>query len=205
MDSVTLIIFFVFDTLIFIGVLAWVLSRRSQQRNSQMPPSAFGSPIEPSGPIESDDIRDLLRRGQKLHAIKRYREGTGAGLKEAKDAIEEIERQMGQNAPSNPPLSGPSLSITVTSVQEGASDSAALDGTEIVEMVRRGQKIEAIKLYRELTDCDLKEAKDSVEFIERTLKEMQETTPNTPPAGTFNNPESPFDTSTSFDSDERRR
>ena len=33
-------------------------------------------------------ILDALRRGQKIEAIKLYREGTGAGLKEAKDSID---------------------------------------------------------------------------------------------------------------------
>jgi ribosomal protein L7/L12 len=38
------------------------------------------------------EIQDLLRRGRKIDAIKVYRERTGLGLKEAKDAVEEIER-----------------------------------------------------------------------------------------------------------------
>ena len=36
------------------------------------------------------DIVDLVRAGNKIEAIKRYRELTGVGLKEAKDAIDEI-------------------------------------------------------------------------------------------------------------------
>jgi ribosomal protein L7/L12 len=38
------------------------------------------------------EVRDLIRRGDKIEAIKRYREQTGVGLKEAKDAIENMER-----------------------------------------------------------------------------------------------------------------
>lgn len=34
-----------------------------------------------------------LRKGNKIEAIKAYREVTGVGLKEAKDAIEAMERQ----------------------------------------------------------------------------------------------------------------
>ena len=36
---------------------------------------------------------------------------------------------------------------------------------EVVELVRAGKKIEAIKLYREITGMDLKEAKEAVEAI----------------------------------------
>ncbi len=42
----------------------------------------------------SDLITSLLMRGNKIEAIKAYREQTGYGLKEAKDAIDAMERQM---------------------------------------------------------------------------------------------------------------
>jgi ribosomal protein L7/L12 len=37
------------------------------------------------------EVRDLVRRGKKIEAIKRYRELTHCGLKEAKDAIDAME------------------------------------------------------------------------------------------------------------------
>jgi Ribosomal protein L7/L12 C-terminal domain len=39
-----------------------------------------------------DGIEALLRNGKKIEAIKVYRERTGLGLREAKDAVEEIEK-----------------------------------------------------------------------------------------------------------------
>ncbi len=47
------------------------------------------------GSEENKQIEDLLRRGNKIEAIRIYRERTGVGLKEAKDAVEEIERRLG--------------------------------------------------------------------------------------------------------------
>jgi ribosomal protein L7/L12 len=38
---------------------------------------------------DMDDIRDLVAAGKKITAIKEYRARTGAGLAEAKKAIEE--------------------------------------------------------------------------------------------------------------------
>jgi ribosomal protein L7/L12 len=38
-------------------------------------------------PVDDPEIQDLLAKGNEMQAIKRYRELTGAGLKEAKDAI----------------------------------------------------------------------------------------------------------------------
>jgi ribosomal protein L7/L12 len=46
----------------------------------------------------ASDLHPVLREledGRKIQAIKKYRELTGAGLKEAKDAVEEIARQRG--------------------------------------------------------------------------------------------------------------
>lgn len=40
-----------------------------------------------------EEIAGLLREGKKVQAIKVYREATGAGLVEAKEAVEELERQ----------------------------------------------------------------------------------------------------------------
>ena len=41
--------------------------------------------------------------------------------------------------------------------------------TEALKWVRKGNKIEAIKVYRELTGVGLKEAKDAVEALERQM------------------------------------
>ncbi|AXB43409.1 ribosomal protein L7/L12 [Amycolatopsis albispora] len=39
---------------------------------------------------EFDDVRALLDEGKKIQAIKVYRERTGAGLREAKEAVERM-------------------------------------------------------------------------------------------------------------------
>jgi ribosomal protein L7/L12 len=45
-----------------------------------------------SDPILAPQVQDALRRGNKIEAIKIYRELTGVGLAEAKDAVEKAER-----------------------------------------------------------------------------------------------------------------
>ena len=37
-----------------------------------------------------DEVAGLVRAGRKIEAIKLYRETTGAGLKEAKDAVDRL-------------------------------------------------------------------------------------------------------------------
>ena len=40
--------------------------------------------------IAKEEVRAILDRGQKISAIKRYRELTGVGLKESKDLVESM-------------------------------------------------------------------------------------------------------------------
>lgn len=54
-----------------------------------------GEPLEVAAPAAvdgdlSDTIRALVRAGRMIDAIKLYRERTGAGLKDAKDAVDAI-------------------------------------------------------------------------------------------------------------------
>ena len=51
-------------------------------------------PQQPTSvPGMSPQVRELIATGNKIGAIKRYREESGLGLKEAKDAVDEFERQ----------------------------------------------------------------------------------------------------------------
>ncbi len=88
------------------------------------------------------EIQQLLRNGQTLEAIKRLRELTGLGLKEAKDAVD------GGRLPTAAPR--PAAQGPV--------------GDAVHQALQRGQLIEAIRLLREQQPgLGLKEAKDRVE------------------------------------------
>ncbi|MFE9325793.1 hypothetical protein ACIHDR_30160 [Nocardia sp. NPDC052278] len=41
-----------------------------------------------------DEIDELIRQGKKIHAIKLYRNLTGASLRDAKEAVEARERHL---------------------------------------------------------------------------------------------------------------
>jgi ribosomal protein L7/L12 len=101
---------------------------------------------EPARSAESlaVEIQALLSRGGKIAAIRLYREQTGAGLAEAKDAVERIGRGL-------VPLQ---------------HRTVAGDQTEqVLELLRAGKKIAAIKLHRAQTGASLKDAKDAVETL----------------------------------------
>jgi DNA-binding GntR family transcriptional regulator len=55
----------------------------------------FGQPVRPTLKAEVvQEIADLLRSGQKDAAIQVFREHTGAGLKDAREVIEGMERAL---------------------------------------------------------------------------------------------------------------
>lgn len=117
------------------------------------PPPLAGPP--PSQILASGPVADLLREGRKIEAIKRYREQTGVGLKEAKDAVEAMERG------DVPPL--PEAPRRITS-------EMAIDDAELRRHLAGGRLIDAIKRYRELTGLGLKESKDAIESLRDSMK-----------------------------------
>jgi len=66
-----------------------LVSRRGERAGSTGPRPSAAPPPPP-------DIDDLLRSGQKIEAIKRYRALHGVDLKTAKDAIDARARALGR-------------------------------------------------------------------------------------------------------------
>lgn len=102
--------------------------------------TSFASPAADSLPA---NVLDALRHGNNIEAIKRLRETTGLGLKEAKDVIDQHAR---------------GLAVGMTPVAPASTLPPA-----VAAALRRGNKIDAIKLLREHTGLGLKEAKDAID------------------------------------------
>ncbi len=94
--------------------------------------------------LSANDARalELTCAGKKIEAIKLYRESHGVGLKEAKDAVEALADGRNPAAEASP----------------DADD-------DVLELMRSGKKIAAIKIYCGRHDVGLKEAKDAVEAL----------------------------------------
>lgn len=121
-----------------VGVVVIALARRrGVEVVSLTPPPPGGPPVDASP-------EQHLRAGNKIAAIKRFRELHGVGLKEAKDAVEAMERGQPWDLPPKALL-------------------REVNDSDIEAQIRRGALIDAIKLYREKTGVGLKEAKDAVE------------------------------------------
>jgi ribosomal protein L7/L12/outer membrane protein assembly factor BamB len=129
---------------------------RSYSKSSRADANANGIPDD----IEAE-IMQFVRAGKKIEAIKEVRELSGLGLKEAKDAVEALER-------------GETLSQLGVEWESGGSGFgqagsmvSTVDMSEITQLLKAGQKIEAIKRLRQATGLGLKESKDAIEALER--------------------------------------
>jgi ribosomal protein L7/L12 len=129
-----------------IVLAAWGLSRLTRRPDAP-------APHGPATMKSESDIRLLVERGDKITAIKLLRESRNIGLKEAKEAVDALER-----AGVLPPL-GADASIRVLTPEAVA---------EIRTLATAGRQIDAIKRYREITGADLKESKDAVEALTAT-------------------------------------
>ena len=78
-----------------LGLLARGGRRRSpvEDYEEQQRRAAFSAALaEKAGTIE--EVRLLVERGQKINAIKAFRAQANCGLREAKDAVETLEREI---------------------------------------------------------------------------------------------------------------
>ncbi|HSD39190.1 MAG TPA: hypothetical protein VLC92_16905 [Rhodocyclaceae bacterium] len=84
-----------------------------------------------------------LQRGSKIDAIRLLRAATGLGLREAMDAVEQFE-------------SGEPIALQFPRTPMAVSE-------EVASALKRGTKLEAIRLLQTQTGLSLKEAKEAVE------------------------------------------
>ena len=114
------------------------------------------TPVRYSAPmtlVNDLELDAALRAGEKITAIKRYREVHGVGLKQAKDAVEAIQAGRVVDHPAHI-----------------VEDPAPQLQPELDRLIHAGQKIGAIKHYRTVTNLGLKESKD---LVEARMAELQ--------------------------------
>ena len=115
---------------------------------------------------QEQQIKEMLAADNKIAAIKLYREITGVGLAEAKNAVEAVQR-------------GESLEIPAAISVDGLDSSLE---NRIKHYISQEKKIEAIKIYQEAYKCGLKEAKGAVDLIQANMhREGYSGMPVTPP------------------------
>lgn len=146
-DSGVAVLGVILVVLSFVMVAWWL--------NSGKLTSDFTQPVAIDPAAASDpEVLDSLAAGQKINAIRRYRELTGVSLKEAKDAIDYLEL----NPARKKKTGGGTLPVDAG----------------IRDMIRRGQKEEAIRAYQNFTGVSLSDARDEIERIAWEEQEADE-------------------------------
>lgn len=135
------------------------LKREAEAARYTPPPPA---PPAQTQPEAMGEITRLVHSGEKIEAIKLYRMLHSVGLKEAKDAIDAIARgespagnEVGQEHPP------------ATASGNANPSTATADDAEVRALLARGDKIAAVKLYREIHGVGLAEAKAAVDAMGR--------------------------------------
>ncbi|MDJ0361534.1 ribosomal protein L7/L12 [Rhodococcus sp. H29-C3] len=144
--------FIVALVLIDAAVLAvWLLARKSPPKNVAATTQLMLAGLDHSA---REDIYRLVGEKKKIHAIKLFRERTGAGLQEAKDVVESVGR-------GNP--------IPTLGAPMGASGMDTAAWADIIPRLRtlkaEGNTISAIKLLRARSELSLREAKAAVDRL----------------------------------------
>ena len=100
-----------------------------------------------------EEIVRLARSGNLIEAIRQYRELYDIGLKEAKEAVEALAE--GRMVEAMQVVSG---ALTMKQMERVLE--------EVQDLLRSGNKIEAIRRYREAADVSLAKAKDVIDQVE---------------------------------------
>lgn len=178
MDTVVWIIGIVVGLIIVVAILSVALrGMRPKLPEAQVytptsatshsaPASGSSTPASGLTPDVIAEIDRLVTAGQKIHAIKLYRDRTGLSLKEAKDRIDHW--SVSTTAPHLAAVSNTTAvhssitptALTPSSVRASLPPAAASD---IDNLVAGGAKVAAIKALREHTGLGLKESKDLIE------------------------------------------
>jgi ribosomal protein L7/L12 len=140
---------------VIVGLLVavnYVLVTRQEQREGKMP-SWTPEQIDWDA-IADEQLQEALTRGNKIEAIKRYRELTGAGLKEAKDAVEYGEK--------NPELAHD---------KKKAPRPELDDAPGVRDLLDEGRDDEAVDLYRRFAGVDEYTARAAIERIKQEPSE----------------------------------
>jgi ribosomal protein L7/L12 len=123
------------------------------------------------------EVKRLVQSGNKIGAIRLLREIMPLSLAEATQAVEAIER-------------GETLTFTNVNVLDDRNPPSSASPTDFMQAVQaevqKGNKINAIKIYRDATGANLQESKLAVETLEAQLGTTKVTADNNFPKSRIN-------------------
>ncbi len=116
----------------------------------------------PGHPI-ADEVKAAIERGELIEAIKLLRNAKGVGLKEAKEMLEAYQR------------GEPAVPTAASQLRTRAAAAAGTAPQPVLDALRRGNTIEAIKWLHTHGGLDLKTAKEQVDALSAKSKAVGQT------------------------------
>lgn len=108
--------------------------------------------------VNMDTVRNLVKAGRTLEAIRAYREQTGAELNDALAAVDSIQHQLASDDAVQPQAD-----------RSLGNDTFILQGPDVETLLRGGHKLDAIRVYRQQTGASLKDATHEINELEKNL------------------------------------
>jgi ribosomal protein L7/L12 len=118
------------------------------------------------------EVLNLLGQGQKLAAVKLIKDSSNLGLKESKDLADLLHENLGSEAILEQVLTPflPSFEkkqeIMTQQVPQSSEFGTSVAINTILDLIKKGKKIEAVKLVKDTDGFGLKESKDIVDAIQ---------------------------------------
>lgn len=107
--------------------------------------------------MSMDEVRNLVKEGRTLEALRAYREQTGASLDDALTVVDGLQQELQPDDAVAP------------QADRGVDGAVPLEGPDVTALLQAGRKLDAIRLYREQTGSSLKAATDVIKELERKL------------------------------------
>lgn len=159
--------------IVVVGIGAWIVTAALRSMRPTVPEAQTSTsartaaPSAPSAqrPLSAEaaaEIDRLVVSGQKIAAIKVYRDHTGVRLQEAKDRIEHWSAGPA-GAHATPAYATPATTAVPTTPATVRASLPASVAADIDALVAGDQKIVAIKVLREHTGLGLKDSKTLID------------------------------------------
>lgn len=107
--------------------------------------------------MSMDGVRALVQEGRTLEAIRLYREQSGANLNDALAVVDGLQQQLGSDEGVAP------------QADRSLETPGILEGPDVTALLQAGRKLDAIRVYREQTGTNLKDATQTIKDLEHRL------------------------------------
>ena len=126
-----------------------------------------GAKTKKVSPLKAQCIAHI-QAGEKLQAVKVYKEAKGVSLAEAKDVIDRLAEKL--QAEGSMQYEAANIEQPTETHDHSALESDGSLEERCLELIKSGNILQAVKLYKDESGAGLKEAKDMIDSMVARLK-----------------------------------